>query len=144
MNDEEDKTEDLTLQSKAFTAFDEGLMPADLVKEKICTISQAQELYENYLEFQGYEVPEELMMAKLLTQIGLLGSRLARIEIKLLNSMLLPKAIKCQECDHTGAYGIGVVCHRCGQVDVYTPSDMGEEILKNIPITGFRPWEDED
>ncbi len=135
--------EEISLQSKAFKAFDDGLMPSDLVKKEICTISQAKEMYENYLEFQGYEVAEDRMTAKLLTHIGLLGSRISRIEIKLLNSLLLPKTTKCKECDHSGSYGVGIVCKRCGNVDVYTGSDINEELLKDIPRSGFRPWEED-
>ncbi|MFO8109778.1 MAG: hypothetical protein R6U17_04565 [Thermoplasmata archaeon] len=144
MNNKNERDEELTIQSKAFNAFEDGLLPSDLVKNEICTISEAKEMYERYLEFQDYETPEDLMTAKLLTQIGLLGSRLARVEIKLLNSLLLPKSYQCKGCDHKGVFGVGVVCQRCGKVDVYTPSEINEDILKNIPISGFRPWEKED
>ncbi len=140
---EEERNEKLSIQSRAFKAFDGGDMPSDLVKNELCTISEAQEMYERYLEFQDYEVPEDRMTAKLLTQIGLIGSRIARLEIKLLNSMLLPKTAECKDCNYKGVYGVGIVCQRCGSVGVYVPPEISEDILKSIPRSGFRPWEEE-
>ncbi|GEM_PF-6741299 len=142
--DEDERKKEVTLQSKAFSEFEDGKMPADLVKEGICTISEAQKMYEHYMEFKEYESPEDVMIAKLLTQIGLIGSRLARVEIKLMNSMLLPKTHRCKDCGHEGMYGVGVVCQQCGNVGVHTPSELNVDLLKNVPRSGFRPWEEEE
>lgn len=58
------------------------------------------------------------IIEKLSTQLGLLGSRLSRIELKVMNSRLLPETHMCNKCDTDSVYGVGVLCSNCGKFDI--------------------------
>ncbi len=135
------RDEKIALQSKAFNLFEEGKVPVELVQEGICTKEEAKELFMSYQELLKCEVDKEVFNEKLSTQLGLIGSRLAQIELKIMNSIFLPKSRECKNCDHTGIYGVGVVCQQCGSVEVHVPMEIGENIVENI---GFTPFKDEE
>ncbi len=129
--------EQLALQSKAFEMFDEGKTPVDLVKGGLCTAEEAGALLEKYTELTEKDLSEQDLKDlhnKLATQIGLLGSRIARIEIQVMNSLMLPKEIECPSCGHEGKYAVGVVCKRCGNVTAQTPQGFPGDALDSVEI----------
>ncbi len=112
------KLKKLALESKAFDMFEEGDSPKELVKNGFCAAERAEDLYQKYSELGN---KDSSMEAKLATQIGLLGSRLAQLEIKILDSTLLPKTFECPSCSHEGEFGVALVCKRCENVTVHDP-----------------------
>lgn len=122
-------------QSKAFEMFDKGKKPVDLVKDEILTVDEAGLLYNKFVELSKIGTPEDTKnesVEKLSTQLGLLGSRLSRIELKVMNSVLLPKTRVCNKCDSKASYGVGVVCSKCGEIDVVQQEKKPVDIVKGI------------
>ncbi len=141
-----DREKLIEIQSKAFNMFDEGKLPIDLVKEGVCTSEEAISLFKEYGDTisSGQEnIGQADMIEDLATQIGLLGSRVARIELQLLNALLLPKRIKCASCGHQGSYGVGIICGKCGEVNAYREDDMERLLPSTMKLEAYRPWEDE-
>lgn len=129
---------DLSLQSKAFKMFDEGKDAVDLVKEGYCSAAEAGVLMEKYSDLSEFEEQTEEvkeMHRKISTQVGLLGSRIARLEIKIMNSLLLPKSFECPSCGNKGKYEVGVVCDSCGKVTTYIPEEIKESLSGKIVDT---------
>ena len=106
------------LESKAFEMFEKCKNPNELVKNGFCDLETAEAMYDKYISFGGGETdPEEKEeKSKLATQVGLLGSRLAQLEMKVLNSSLLPETLECPQCGHEGKYAVALVCKRCEKV----------------------------
>ncbi|MFO7792389.1 MAG: hypothetical protein R6W73_05325 [Candidatus Saliniplasma sp.] len=122
-------------QSKAFEMFDKGKKPVDLVKDEILTVDEAGLLYNKFVELSKIGTPEESekeSVEKLSTQLGLLGSRLSRVELKIMNSVLLPKTRVCNKCDTSASYGIGIVCSNCGDMDIIQKEKKPADIVKGI------------
>lgn len=145
MNKEEDEKQ--AEETKAFKMFEEGHTPVELVKEGVCTSKEAEQVYKRYKKLESVGKPsysEEEMIDKLSTQVGLLGSRLARIELQLSESIHLSKTRKCGKCDELATYSVGVVCHNCGKLDAYDPEETRKKYLKNVGFEGYRPWEEEE
>ncbi|MFO7992464.1 MAG: hypothetical protein R6U61_09300 [Thermoplasmata archaeon] len=140
----------LEKQGEAIKRFEAGKKPSDVVKSGVCDMDEAEFLYQQYKELKrfsegsgGDNISPDLenMVEKLSTQIGLLGSRLARIELKIMNSNLLPKTRKCSKCGKEGAYGVGAICTDCGNVDAHLPDDIHQLSIQDVDIKGYRPWE---
>ncbi len=129
---------DLSLQSKAFKMFDEGKDGVDLVKEGYCTAAEAGVLMEKYSDLSEAEDESEKikdMHRKISTQVGLLGSRVARLEVKIMNALLLPKTFECPSCGNKGKYEVGVVCDSCGKVTTYIPDEIKDSLSGKIVDT---------
>ncbi|MFW6376089.1 MAG: hypothetical protein ACOCZJ_02900 [Thermoplasmatota archaeon] len=129
---------ELSLQSKAFKMFDEGKDAVDLVKEGYCTAAEAGVLMEKYSDLSEAEDESESvkdMHRKISTQVGLLGSRVARLEVKIMNSLLLPKTFECPSCGNKGKYEVGVVCDSCGKVTTYIPDEIKDSLSGKIVDT---------
>ncbi|MFP4050152.1 MAG: hypothetical protein ACLFVB_00255 [Thermoplasmata archaeon] len=138
---------ELSLQSKAFKMFDEGKDAVDLVKEGYCTAAEAGVLMEKYSDLSGAEDQSEQikdMHRKISTQVGLLGSRVARLEVKIMNSLLLPKTFECPSCGNKGKYEVGVVCNACGQVATYIPDVIKDSLSGKIVDTSVYVGNKED
>lgn len=122
-------------QSKAFEMFEEGKKPAELVKEGILTVDSAGLLYNKYIELEKMVKPDgnkNESVEKLSTQLGLLGSRLSRVELKVMNSILLPETRVCGKCGKDSSYGVGVVCSSCKEIDVIQDEKEPVDIVKGI------------
>ncbi len=143
----EDKAEvEKKTESEAFKKFDRGKTPIDLVKEGICSTEDAERIYGRYMELADLERSEsshEDMIDKLSTQIGLLGSRLARVELQYSESLTLPKTRECGKCGNKTTYSVGVLCHKCGELDVFDPDEKRKDYLQHIDFEGYRPWEED-
>lgn len=129
---------ELSLQSKAFKMFDEGKDAVDLVKEGYCTAGEAGVLMEKYSDLsENEDQSEEVkdMHRKISTQVGLLGSRVARLEVKIMNALLLPKTFECPSCGKKGKYEVGVVCDSCGKVTTYIPDEIKDSLSGKIVDT---------
>ncbi|MFW6195826.1 MAG: hypothetical protein ACOC5D_00695 [Thermoplasmatota archaeon] len=129
---------EISLQSKAFKMFDEGKDAVDLVKEGYCTAAEAGVLMEKYSDLSEAEGQSEKikdMHRKISTQVGLLGSRVARLEVKIMNSLLLPKTFECPSCGNKDKYEVGVVCNACGQVTTYIPDEIKDSLSGKIVDT---------
>lgn len=141
---------ELSLQSKAFKMFDEGKDAVDLVKEGYCTAGEAGVLMGKYSDLAEDEDESEKvkdMHRKISTQVGLLGSRVARLEVKIMNALLLPKTFECPSCGKKGKYEVGVVCDSCGKVTTYIPDEIKDSLSGKIVDTSVyvgNPDEEED
>ncbi len=140
----------LDKQSEVMKQFEAGRKPLDIVKSGVCGIDEAEFLYRQYTELKRFSEgvgrekvrPDlENMVEKLSTQTGLLGSRLARVELKILNSYILPKTRKCSKCGKEGPYAVGTICTDCGNVDAHLPDDIHRLSIKDVDLKGYRPWE---
>lgn len=141
------ESNELSLQSKAFKMFDEGKDAVDLVKEGYCTAAEAGVLMEKYSDLSEAEDQSEQikdMHRKISTQVGLLGSRVARLEVKIMNSLLLPKTFECPSCSNKGKYEVGVVCDACGQVTTYIPDEIKDSLSGKIVDTSVYVGKTED
>lgn len=138
----------IELESDAFRKFDDGMTPKDLVKEGFCTSEEAIELYKLYCKTVSTVVPlgdmDTYKLNDIAEKIDLLGSRIAQLELQLMNSMLLPKKNTCGACGHKGPYGVGIICEKCNEVGAYTQEDMDGVVSSLGDLEPFRPWEDED
>ncbi|MEF8873134.1 MAG: hypothetical protein V5A88_00515 [Candidatus Thermoplasmatota archaeon] len=123
----------MALESKAFEMFEEGEEPKELVKSGFCAADKAETLYQKYSEL-GKEEKERSMEDKLATQIGLLGSRLARLEIKIQDSTLLPKTFECPSCGHEGEFAVALVCKRCENVNIHDPNPHPKIMSNSRPL----------
>ncbi len=145
MDEERDRI--IEMQSKAFKKFEDGNLPVDLVKEGFCTSEEASALFKEYGDTIGtgcMEVQHEKMIEALATQVGILGSRTSRIELTLMNSLLLPKKRKCPSCKEKGDMGVGVLCDECGDVTAYWEKGMDSVLPSNITLEAYRPWDEEE
>ncbi len=145
MDDDREKT--IEMQSKAFNKFSEGKVPVDLVKEGFCTSEEASALFREYGDSIGsgcLEILHEKMIEDLATQVGILGSRISRIELTLMNSLLLPKMRKCPSCDEKSEMGIGALCKKCGEVTPYFETGMDSVIPSHIYLEAYRPWDEDE
>ena len=115
------KLKDKALESKAFEMFEEGGDPEDLVKSGVCSSKKAISLLQEYSDLtdQKEVLKKADVQEKLATQIGLLGSRLSRLEIKIMDSALLPKSFECPSCGNEGKYAVALVCRRCEGIASY-------------------------
>ncbi|MFP4608174.1 MAG: hypothetical protein ACOCTR_05120 [Candidatus Natronoplasma sp.] len=113
------RVEDLALESKAFDMFKEGKKAKELVSSGFCPADKAEALYEKYSNLEDME--RKTIEDKLATQIGLLGSRLAQLEMKVMDSTLLPKTYECPTCGYEGKYAVALVCVRCENVNIHAP-----------------------
>lgn len=127
-----DRLKNLALESKAFEMFDEGEKAKDLVKAGFCPADRAHELYQKYSELN--EEGGENIEDKLATQIGLLGSRLSQLEIKIMDSTLLPKNLDCPNCSHEGRYAVALVCTRCENITLHTPDSHPQITSQSKPL----------
>ncbi|MBS3816982.1 MAG: hypothetical protein KGY76_05405 [Candidatus Thermoplasmatota archaeon] len=138
---------ELALESKAFQMFDEGEGPGELVRTGFCSAEKAEMLLQEYsdLKFSKETIKkEDDIQDKLATQIGLLGSRLSRLEIKIMNSVLLPKSFECPNCGHEGRYAVALVCKRCENVTPHTPDSMAEITQKGRVLSSFVSEDEEE
>lgn len=122
-------------QSKAFKGFSEGKKPVDLVEEKLLNIDEAGLLYKKYEELSKLgetKNNDKKSIEKLSTQLGLLGSRLSRVELKVMNSKLLPKTQKCSKCNTNSSYSVGVVCSNCDEIDMLQDEKKPADIVEGI------------
>lgn len=122
-------------QSKAFKGFSEGKTPVDLVEEQLLNVDEAGLLYIKYEELSKLgetKNDEKKSIEKLSTQLGLLGSRLSRVELKVMNSKLLPKTQKCSKCRSESSYSVGVVCSNCSEIDMLQDEKEPADIVKGI------------
>ncbi|MGM0404702.1 MAG: hypothetical protein ACQEQM_00995 [Thermoplasmatota archaeon] len=122
-------------QSKAFKGFSEGKNPVDLVEEKLLNVDEAGLLYKKYeelLKLGETKNDEKISIEKLSTQLGLLGSRLSRVELKVMNSKLLPETQKCSKCRSESSYSVGVVCSNCNEIDMLQDEKEPADIVKGI------------
>lgn len=145
--EDSDRETKILLQSEAFKEFESGKLPVDLVKEGFCTSEEASSLFREYGNLIGVGMQcksGDRMIEDLATQIGLLGSRLASIELKLINSIQIPKRRKCPSCKEQSSVGVGVVCRECGEVTPYFEEGMDSLIPSNISIEAYRPWDEEE
>lgn len=143
----ENNEEEQKIEKEAFQKFDKGATPVDIVKEGICSSEEAKQIYRRYLELEDMRVskmgPEDII-EKLSTQIGLLGSRLARVELQLSESLLLPKTRECGKCGNKTTFSVGVLCHKCGKLDVFDPDEKRKNFLQHANFEGYRPWEEDE
>ncbi len=143
----EDREKVIEIQSKAFNMFDEGKLPIDLVRKGICTSEEASTLFQEYgdtISSGCAKIEHEDVIEDLATQVGLLGSRLAKIELQLLNAILLPRKIKCSSCGNKVSFGVGVICSKCGEVNAYSEDDMENILHTGMKLEAYRPWDNED
>ncbi len=145
MEDNCSRKEIIEIQSRAFRMFEEGRLPVDLVKEGVCTGEEASALFREYadvIEDGLTNIRQDQLIEELATQIGLLGSRLARIELQLINAFLLPRRFKCASCGQKGSYGVGIVCEKCGEVNAYSERNPDELLPNSANLEAYRPWDD--
>ncbi len=144
---DEERKRAIEMQSKAFKKFEEGKLPVDLVKDGFCTSEEASALFKEYGETIGagcMEVQHDKMIEALATQIGILGSRLSRIDLTIMNSLLLPKKRVCPSCKEKGELGVGVLCRKCGDVTAYWEEGMDSVLPASIKLEAYRPWDEEE
>ncbi len=122
----------IALESEAFDLFEKGKTPKRLVKEGFCDLERAESIYEKFLSFRETkeEDEDEKGYSKLSTQVGLLGSRLAQLEIKIMDSSLLPKTFECKNCGYEDRYAVAMVCKRCENVTLKTLDSMPKNIAQ--------------
>ncbi len=137
---------DRALESKAFEMFAGGKDPEDLVKSGLCSSEKAVMLLQEYSDLtdQKEVLKEDDVQEKLATQIGLLGSRLSQLEIKIMDSLLLPSSFECPSCGHEGRYAIAMICRRCESIASYTLDSYPEISHEGKPLTTFVAEKDED
>ncbi|GEM_PF-3042381 len=125
----------LALESKAFRMFEEGEKPEDMVKSGFCEADKAEVLFQKYRSIisEGKK-SKRSMQDKLATQIGLLGSRLSQLEIKIMDSTLLPKTFQCPSCGHEDKYAVALICRRCENVNLHVPDPQIDVTSRSRPL----------
>ncbi len=133
------KLKEQALTSKAFEMFERGNDPEELVKSGLCSSQKAVKLFQEYFELadQKKMLKENNVQERLATQIGLLGSRLAQLEIKIMDSALLPQTFECPSCGHEGRYAVPLICSRCESIASYPLESYPEISHEGKPLRSF-------
>ncbi len=141
-----EKLKDKALESKAFEMFEGGKDPGELVKSGLCSSEKAVSLLQEYSDLtdQKEVLKEDDVQEKLATQIGLLGSRLSKLEIKIMDSALLPKSFECPSCGQEGRYNIAMICRRCESIASHPVESYPEISQEGNPLTNFVAEENDE
>ncbi len=145
-SDFSEELKDRALESKAFEMFEGGEDPEDMVKSGLCSSEKAISLLQEYSDMTDQKdvLEKDDLQEKLATQIGLLGSRLSQLEIKIMDSALLPNSFECPSCGHNGRYSVALICKRCESIASYPLKSYPEITHEGKPLHNFVAQNEDD